>query len=346
MKSKSIRQSNSDDCFFIAEIGNNHAGDLDLAKELVLSAKASGATAVKFQKRHNESLFQSNYANTPYTGKHSFGETYIEHRKAVELSENAFYDLKDFCERNQITFFCTPFDLRSFFFLEELGVEIYKVASADIVYRELLEKIASTGKQTILSTGGANFIEIERAVEIFLQRGVEDLGLLQCTAAYPCQIENLNLAVLDRYAELFPGLTLGLSDHDAGTTMAVVAYMKGARIFEKHFTIDRTRKGTDNAFSLEPADFSKMVKDIQSISKALGSGVKEKLDCERIPMSKMRKSAVSAVNLRKDQILESTLVRMCCPDDGLNGFEIFELFGKRVIRDVPAGEVLKKVDFK
>lgn len=332
-------------CFFIAEIGNNHAGSLDLAKELVNEAKRVGATAVKFQKRHNDSLFTSAYGAAPYIGRNSYGATYLEHRNAVELSESHMAELKKYCDELGILFFCTPFDLISLSFLEEIGVAMYKIASADIVYQQLLMAAAKTGKPLLISTGGSTLEEVSRAYNLVSEFN-KDIAILQCTAAYPCNVEDLNLAVIQTYSKMFPDAILGISDHQSGVSMPIAAYLMGARIFEKHFTLHRSWKGTDNAFSLEPEGFRRMVRDILSLPLALGSEEKSMLECERGPIYKMRKSAYSNKTIEVGEQLTYEMIDMKCPHDGLNGFEIIDLIGKFSQARILPGMPIKLDDFK
>ena len=187
-----INKYGKNDCFFIAEIGNNHSGSLKTAKELVLAAKQSGASAAKFQKRNNSKLMQTEMCDMVYDNRNSFGKTYLEHRDKVELSIDDFKELKLFCEKNDILFFATPFEESSLEDLEYIGSDLYKVASADIVHLELLESIAKKGKPIILSTGGASISEIDQAVEIIRDYNIS-YSLLQCTANYPCEPNEMNL---------------------------------------------------------------------------------------------------------------------------------------------------------
>ncbi len=340
-----IKKYGNNGVFTIAEIGNNHMGDLKIAKKMIVAASQSGASAVKFQKRANQNLFQDNYAKTPYIGKNSFGDTYIEHRNKLELSIKDMANLKKFSETKNILFFVTPFDESSLNELENIGCELYKVASADIVNHPLLEAIALTGKPAILSTGGATLEEIAKAVDIFKSNN-SSIALLQCTAAYPVDPEDMELKVIETFKNSFPGIPLGLSDHQSGISMSIVAYMLGARIFEKHFTLHRSWKGADQSFSLEPEGFRKLVRDLLHIDAALGSGDKKPLKIESDAIFKMRKSVILKSNLKSGQKLKREHVEFKCPWNGLAVNELDKILGSEVKKDLPKGHVLKLDDFK
>ena len=331
-------------CFFIAEIGNNHQGDLNIAKQMVLSAKSSGASAVKFQKRNNRNLMQPNMSEKTYENSNSFGESYLDHREAVELSIQDFTELKAFCEVNEIIFFATPFDEESLEQLSSIGCELFKIASADIVHTELLKKIAKKGKPIILSTGGATIEEVDEAVELIQSYNVS-LSLLQCTAAYPCDTSDMNLNVIKTFESRYENVVLGVSDHQSGISMALIAYMLGARIFEKHFTIHRSWKGTDQAFSLEPEGFRKMVRDVTSIDGALGNNEKTPLAIEKTAIFKMRKSIVLRVRKSQGETLIRDDLEFKCPGNGMTVNKINEILGRKVSRNLSAGTVLSKDDF-
>ena len=331
-------------CFFIAEIGNNHQGDLNLAKKMVIAAKNSGASAVKFQKRDNRNLMQRELAYQPYQNRNSFGANYLEHREAVELSIQDFFDLKAFCEMNEILFFATPFDAESLEQLTSIYCELFKVASADIVNTELLKKISQKGKPIILSTGGATIKEVDEAVELIQSYNLP-LSVLQCTAVYPCDTSDMNLNVLRTFETRYENITLGISDHQSGISMALIAYMLGARVFEKHFTLHRSWKGTDQAFSLEPEGFRKMVRDITAIDSALGSTEKTLLPVENDAIFKMRKSIVLKEFKSKGEVLNRNDLEFKCPGNGMTVNKMKDILGRTAVRNLPAGTVLSRNDF-
>ncbi len=250
--------------YVIAEIGHNHQGDLDQAKALIRSAKECGVDAVKLQKRDNRTLFTREQYDAPYDNEHSFGATYGEHREALELSAGDWLELREFCREEGITLFATVFDEPSADFMAGLDAPAFKIASADLVNTPLLRHVAAFGKPIFLSTGGGSMEDVERAVDTILPIN-PDLCVLQCTASYPCAVEELNLGVIEAYRERFPDLVVGLSDHQSGIAMTLVAYMLGARVIEKHFTLDHAWKGSDHAFSLMPEGMRRLVRDLSRI---------------------------------------------------------------------------------
>ena len=321
-------------CYVVAEIGHNHQGDLQQAKELIDAAKECGADAVKLQKRSNRTLYTREFFDQPYDNEFSFGRTYGEHREALELSSRDYRELQEHARNAGITFFATAFDFESADFLAELDVPAFKFASGDIRNTPLLRHVASFGKPMLLSTGGANLADVERAVEAILPLNGK-LCVLQCTAAYPADTDDLNLSVITTLRERFPELVIGLSDHQNGIAMAVVAYMLGARLIEKHFTLNHASKGTDHAFSLMPEGMRKLVRDLQRVPGALGDGVKRPLPVEEGPIRKMGKKLVAARDLEQGHVLSADDIAIKSPaDGGLPPYELERLVGRRLRRAV------------
>ena len=290
------------DCYVIAEIGHNHQGDVEVAKKLIDVAWNCGADAVKFQTRNNKELFTEDGYNAPYENENSYGATYGEHRENLELSPLEFDILLSYASEVGITVFSTPFDFASADFLRD-RVPFFKIASGDLRNIDFLKYVAGFGKPMIVSTGGAVISDVGRAYDSIISINPE-LCLMQCTAAYPAEFEHLNLRVIETYRNAFPGCVIGLSSHENGISMAPVAYVLGARIIEKHFTLNHTMKGTDHAFSLEPNGLRKMVRDLKRVRVALGDGVKRMYPCELEPIRKMGKSIVAATDLGTGHILK------------------------------------------
>jgi N-acetylneuraminate synthase/sialic acid synthase len=261
------------DCYVIAEIGHNHQGSLEKCRELFRAAKECGADAVKLQKRDNRSLYTRAMYDKPYENENSFGPTYGAHREALELGRDAYVDLQRYAAELGVTFFATAFDVPSADFLAKLDVPAYKIASGDLKNLPLLRYVARIGRPVIVSTGGATLDDVRRAADAIGEINPR-LGILQCTATYPTEPEQMNLRVISSLREQFPEACIGLSDHYNGIAMAVAAYVLGARIIEKHFTLNHTWRGTDHALSLEPVGMRKMVRDLRRARAALGDGVK------------------------------------------------------------------------
>jgi sialic acid synthase len=263
--------SDDGDSLVIAEIGHNHGGSVESAKQLFAAAKQAGAHAVKLQKRDNATLYTRELFHKPYENENSYGSTYGEHREALELGRAEYEELKSYAAELGVVFFSTAFDRRSADFLAELDMPAYKIASADLINTPLLRHVAQLGKPMILSTGGATLDDVRRGYDTVAEINPQ-VALLQCTAGYPAEWHELDLRVITTYRDLFPEAVVGLSSHDNGIAMAVAAYVLGARIVEKHFTLNRALKGTDHKFSLEPTGLRKMVRDLQRTRVALGDG--------------------------------------------------------------------------
>ena len=325
-------------CFVIAEIGHNHQGSVEQAKELFRAARDAGADAVKLQKRDNASLFTRAAYEAPYDNENSFGPTYGAHREALELDRDAYAELRDYARELGLTFFATAFDVPSADLLADLGVPAFKIASGDLRNTPLLRHVAALGKPLVLSTGGATLEDVDRAVETVLPLN-EQLCILQCTAAYPAAIGELNLAVITTLRDRYPDTVIGLSDHQDGIAMSLVAYMLGARVIEKHFTLSHAAKGTDHAYSLIPEGMRKLVRDLRRVPEALGDGVKQPLPSERGPLEKMGKKLVAARELDAGHVLSATDVAIKSPaDGGLPPYELDTIVGRRLLRALAPDE--------
>jgi sialic acid synthase len=313
-------------CYVIAEIGHNHQGSLEKARELFREAKAAGADAVKLQKRDNRGLYTRAAYNKSYDNENSFGATYGEHREFLEFGAREYKELQAYAKQLGVDFFATAFDLASADFLGALDVPAYKIASGDLRSTPLLKHVAALGKPVIISTGGALIEDVQRAYDTIMAINTQ-LAILQCTAGYPAAFEELDLRVIETYRERFPKAVIGFSSHDNGIAMPVAAYMLGSRIVEKHFTLNRTMKGTDHAFSLEPVGLRKMVRDLERTYKAMGNGVKKVYDSERAPIVKMGKSLVIARDLPVGHRLEPQDIVLKSPGGGIPPYELDNVIG-------------------
>jgi N-acetylneuraminate synthase/sialic acid synthase len=334
-----VEISDASDCYVIAEIGHNHQGSVEQARELFAAAKAAGAHAVKLQKRDNRTLYTRELYNKPYENENSYGATYGEHREALELGRSEYEELKAHAAELGVTFFATAFDLPSAEFLAELDMPAYKVASADLVNTPLLRHVAAIGRPVILSTGGATLDDVRRGYETVAEIN-QEVALLQCTAGYPAAWEELDLRVIGTYRDLFPTAAVGLSSHDNGIAMAVAAYVLGARIVEKHFTLNRALKGTDHRFSLEPQGLGKMVRDLRRTRLALGDGMKSMYPSETEPIVKMAKKLVAARDLPAGHTLRAEDVGMRSPGDGLPPYELDRIVGRTLRHPVQSDGAL------
>lgn len=270
--------------YVIAEIGQNHQGDPEIAKRLIREAKLCGVNAVKSQKRDIRTMLTPQQYDKPYNSPHSFGRTYGEHREALELSVETWAELMAYAWELEIDFFASPWDIPSARVLKDLDVPVFKIASASLTELAMLREIAGYNRPVILSTGMSTLEEIDAAVAAL---SGADVYLLQCTSAYPAEFSTVNLRAMDTLRQRY-GLTVGLSGHHRGIAVDAAAVALGAQIIERHFTLDRTWKGSDHAASLEPPGLSRLVRDLRAVESAMGDSAKGVLQCELSARSKLR----------------------------------------------------------
>jgi N-acetylneuraminate synthase/sialic acid synthase len=339
MKIGSHEIGDTTQCYVIAEIGHNHQGSLEKARELFKEAKLAGAHAVKLQKRYNRGLYTRAAYDKPYDNENSYGATYGEHREFLEFEREQYTDLQAYARELGVDFFSTAFDVQSADFLQSLDVPAYKIASGDLKSTPLLTHVARMGKPMVISTGGALIDDVQRAYETIMPIN-QRLVILQCTAGYPAAFEELDLRVIATYRERFAGAVIGFSSHDNGIAMPVAAYMLGARVVEKHFTLNRAMKGTDHSFSLEPVGLRKMVRDLERTYKAMGDGTKKIYDSERAPIIKMGKSLVVARDLPSGHVLTAADIEMKSPGGGIPPYELSAVLGRATTRALHTDDFL------
>jgi N-acetylneuraminate synthase/sialic acid synthase len=318
--------SDDSDAYVIAEIGHNHQGSLKTAKELFRAAAECGVAAGKLQKRDNRSPYTREMYDKPYDNENSFGATYGEHREALEFGRTEYEELQTEAARLGIAFFSTAFDIRSADFLAQLNTPAYKIASGDLKNIPLLKHVARIGKPMIVSTGGGTMEDVQRAYDTIMPINPR-LCLLQCTCGYPAEYAELDLRVIITYREMFPDVVIGYSGHDNGIAMPLAAYMLGARVIEKHFTLNRAMKGTDHRFSLEPVGMKKMIRDLQRTRMALGDGRKKVYASEAGPVLKMGKKLVAARDLPAGHVITAADIAIKSPGDGLAPYYFDEIVG-------------------
>lgn len=291
-------------CYVIGEIGHNHQGKVTTAIELIKSCAALGADAVKLQKRDISTLYTKAMLDSPYDHEHSFGRTYGQHRKALEFDLQQYISCRTVAKASGVDFFATAFDERSADLLVEVGVPALKIASSGLSDVPLLRHVGRLGLPLIVSTGGAGWEEIDAAVERFTSWGTS-FALLHCTAAYPVTNDaELNLRVIPAMRERYPDTVIGWSSHDPGVSMALVAYAYGARILEKHVTLNRAMKGTDHAFSLEPQGLRVLCADLKRAHVANGDGIKRAYQSEAKPLAKMvRRQTVHGMQITGETVI-------------------------------------------
>ncbi len=330
--------------FIIAEIGQNHNGDIELAKQLIDMAVECGSSAVKFQKRDIPSELTTEAYNKPYDNQNSFGKTYGEHREFLELSEEEHRILKEYSSMRGITYFVTPCDIPSVDMMERLDVPFYKVASRDLTNIPLLERLKKTGKPVIISTGMADIEDIDNALNALGEDRV-DIIIMQCTSQYPADLENINLrgmlTLKDKYKKL-----VGLSDHHSGIITSVAASVMGAVVIEKHITISRAMKGSDHAGSLEKSGLQKLINYIRASEIAMGDGVTEFNPVAQIAKSKLSRSLTSKININVGDTLTDEMLILKSPGTGLKWSEREMILNKKAKINIPADTTLRQSDFE
>ena len=270
--------------YIIAEIGINHNGDLGIAKEIIDAAVRAGVDAVKFQKRTPEACVpleqQGQMRETPW-GYIS----YLDYRYKVEFDEEEYQEIDRYCAERGIDWCASAWDEGSVDFLERFNPICYKVPSASLTDHALLKHIRSKGRPLILSTGMSTQEQIEEAVSVV---GTENLAIMHCTSAYPCDPEELNLKMIHTLKDRYP-CPIGYSGHEVGLVPSAVAVALGATLVERHITLDRAMWGSDQAASVEPGGFAKLVKYIRVTEQSLGDGVKQVYESEKSSLRKLRR---------------------------------------------------------
>ena len=327
--------------YIIAEAGVNHNGSLELAKNLVDKAKEAGADCVKFQTFIASQIVSKNAAKADYQKKQTeSAESQHEMLKKLELSFDDFIELNNYCKEIGIEFLSTAFDFESIDFLNQLGMQVWKIPSGEITNLPYLIKIAKLNKKVILSTGMSTMREIEDAVNILKDHGASELIILHCTTEYPTPYEDVNLNAMLAIKEKF-GYDVGYSDHTMGIEVPIAAVALGAKVIEKHFTLDRTMDGPDHKASLEPSELKTMVDAIRNIELSMGTGIKEPADSEKKNIAIARKSIVANQSIKKGDILTETNLTVKRPGEGISPMKWFEIIGTKAIRDFEEDELIE-----
>lgn len=325
----------------IAEAGVNHNGSLELAYRLVDEAKKAGADIVKFQTAIPE-LVISRYAPKAEYQKEQTGEqeSQLEMCKKIHLKFDEYVPLKRYCEEIGIAFLSTPFDLPSINFLSELGCEIWKIPSGEITNYPYLVEIAKKHQPIILSTGMCNEEEIAEAIDVLKSNGAGQIRLLHCTTEYPTPYEDVNLRAMCAMNERF-GLEVGYSDHTKGIEVPIAAVAMGAKVIEKHFTLDKNMEGPDHKASLEPQELKQMVDSIRNIENAMGSGIKQPAESEKKNIAIARKSIVANVPIKKGELLTSENITTKRPGNGISPMRWNDVIGTYAVRDFEEDELIE-----
>lgn len=270
-------------CFVVADIGINHNGDLEIAKKLIDAVMSAGCNAVKFQKRTVETVYTPEALAKPRQSP--FGSTNGDLKRALEFGQEEYEEIDRYCREKGILWFASCWDEGSVDFIEQFDLPCYKIASACLTDDNLLCHHRQYGRPIVLSTGMSTQEQVDHAVEVL---GTDDLIILHCTSTYPSQVEELNLGAIHTLQERY-GVPVGYSGHEVGLATSVAAAVLGACMIERHITLDRAMWGSDQAASVEPHGFWRLIKDIRAVEAAMGDGVKHVWPSEVPVMNKLRR---------------------------------------------------------
>jgi len=306
--------------YVIAEAGLNHNGDIKIAKQLIETAKKCGANAIKFQTYRTENFVR----NT---------NQYFDVFKKAELSFEQFAELQDYSKSLDMTFFSAPFDLESAEFLNQLNIPCFKIASSDLTNLPLILSIAKMNKPMIISSGLATLNEIQDAVNCCLFEGNDKLALLHCVANYPTQPNEVNLNVINKLQKIFD-FPIGYSDNGESTLVDIAAVSMGAKIIEKHFTLDKTMSGPDHSFSIDPNGLKSLIIQIHEIDQMKGNAIKIPQSSEIKNRFSIRKSITTKVDLEKGTEIQEDDILIKRPADGIEPKYLTKILGKTVNKNI------------
>ena len=326
--------------FVIAEIGVNHNNDISIAKKLIERAKFAGADAVKFQTFKAKNLVLPGTRKVKYQPKSSSDkEDHYQMIKNLELNYEDHKILYNLCKKKKILFLSTPYDVESAKFLNNLGVKMFKTASADLIDYNLHNYLAKLRKPVIISTGMSTLVDIKKTLDIYKKSGNSKITLLHCVSNYPCSPKSINLNVLYTLKKF--GFSVGYSDHSNDILIPSLAVSAGSKIIEKHFTLNKNLKGPDHKASLNVVEFKKMVKQIRKTEIVMGENIK-KIQPEELEMSKISKKSLY-FNKDKKKGSKIKIDDFVClrPGLGINPFSMNKLIGKKLKNDVKKNQIVK-----
>lgn len=326
--------------FIIAEAGVNHNGSIELAKKLIDKAVEAGVDAVKFQTFKSEKLVSRNAEKAEYQKKStSKEESQFDMLKKLELDVESHNVLMNYCKDKGIMFLSTAFDLESIDLLNDLGLEIFKIPSGEITNYPYLKKIGKLKKKVILSTGMSNMQEVKEAVNVLKNNGIKDIIILHCNTEYPTPMECVNLRAMNTIKDEL-NVEVGYSDHTLGIEVPIAAVAMGAKVIEKHFTLDKNMEGPDHKASLEPQELKEMVLRIRNIEKALGNGKKEPSESELKNLAAARKSIVADRKIKRGEIFTEDNITCKRPGNGISPMKWEEVIGKIAVKDFDEDEMI------
>lgn len=331
--------------FIIAEVGQNHQGDLDKAREYIRVFSYEGANAIKFQTRDNKFLFSDDAYNSPYTSENAFAGKYGEHRDKLELSFEELKILKDDCRKFGVKFMSTPFDEPSLNLLKEIDVDLLKIASFDLGNLAFLKRLGELNKPVVMSIGGGKLDQVIKSVEV-LKEKVSQIAVLHCVSEYPCEYDRLGLENINNLKKEFPDCVIGSSDHFNGILSGPIAYMMGARVFEKHVTLNRGWKGTDHSFALEPMGFRKFVRDIKRVKHMLPLKDSSDLGKEKV-FQKLGKSVIAYKEIKSGEFFSlENLSGKIFKETHIPVRDSYKLIGKKAARNISQYEAIMLEDIE
>lgn len=328
--------------FIIAEAGVNHNGDIGLAKKMIDVAASAGADAVKFQTWKTELLVTKSAEMAGYQIENTKKkQTQFEMLKQLELSYDEFLDLKRYCDEKQIIFMSTPDEEVSAKFLDGLQ-SVFKIGSGELTNTPFLRQVASFKKHIILSTGMGYLSEVEHAISTLISAGLKhsEITVLHATTDYPTEPENVNLKAMVTISNAFPGIQVGYSDHTLGIEVPVAAVSLGAKVIEKHFTLDKAMEGPDHRASLDPDELKNMITAIRNVEKALGDGWKVPTLAEKTNRKFVRKSIVAGRAIPLGTLITADMLEIKRPGHGISPERWDEVVGSVAKKDYEAGELI------
>jgi len=330
--------------FIIAEVGVNHNGDLELAKKLIREAARCGADCVKFQTFKAERVVLSSAPKAHYQLKTtSADESQLEMLKSLEMSMDAYTEIIKCCEEEGVLFISTPYNVEDVDFLDELGVSAFKLASIHVAEPWFARYVANKNKPIILSTGMATLSEVDSTVRAIKETGNNNLVLLQCTTNYPSNIEDSNLRSMKTMQDAFNVVT-GYSDHTDDDTACIVSVALGAKVIEKHFTLDKSLPGPDQTTSANPVEFSRLVKNIRNAELSLGSSVKEPCEIEKINEKGMRRSIVAKCSIGIGVEITDDMIALKRPSSGISPMYLDEIIGRKTLNAISQDDLIRWSD--
>ncbi|MDT0554147.1 N-acetylneuraminate synthase [Urechidicola vernalis] len=327
----------------IAEAGVNHNGDINLAKKLIDAASEAGVDYVKFQTFNSKKLVSKNAQKATYQKENTNNKTesQLEMLQKLELSKEAHFELIKYCKSKKVKFLSTGFDLESIEFLNDLNIDLFKIPSGEITNLPYLRKIGGLGKPVIISTGMADMSEIEDAINVVIEAGTnkKDISILHCNTEYPTPMEDVNLKAMLSIKKEF-NVNVGYSDHTLGIEIPIAAAAMGAKVIEKHFTLDNNMEGPDHKASLEPRDLESMVHGIRNIEEALGNGIKEPSKSEIKNKIVVRKSIVASTRINKGEILTESNIAVKRPGNGISPMLWDSIIGTKATMEYKEDELI------